>query len=139
MGIASFLCIGIGVYPDPLYRLLPFRVEYAPYTPSHVITQLQLLIFSALAFAVLKRTGIYPLELKSTNLDSDWFYRHLPRVIWEMLCRPVVTRLDQDRQWLAGRVSGVVFDVPKRWGISQMVLLIVFLLFSFLVINFSYN
>jgi multicomponent Na+:H+ antiporter subunit D len=34
-----------------------------------------LLIFSALAFAVLMRTGLYPPELRSTNLDSEWFYR----------------------------------------------------------------
>lgn len=77
MAIAAFLCIGIGVYPDPLYAILPYTVKYVPYTLEHVVTQLQLLIFSALAFAVLMRTGIYPPELKSTNLDTDWFYRKL--------------------------------------------------------------
>jgi multicomponent Na+:H+ antiporter subunit D len=77
MGIAAFLCIAIGVYPGPLYAILPYEVNYVPYTTEHVITQLQLLMFSALAFAVLMRTGIYPPELKSTNLDTDWFYRKL--------------------------------------------------------------
>ena len=77
MGIAAFLCIGIGVFPQPLYALLPFEVDYHPYTDGHVVTQLQLLIFSALAFTVLMRTGIYPPELRSTNLDFDWFYRRL--------------------------------------------------------------
>lgn len=75
MGAAAALCIGIGVYPAPLYALLPFAVDYAPYTLTHVITQLQLLMFSALAFTVMMRTGIYPPELRSINLDTDWFYR----------------------------------------------------------------
>ncbi len=77
MGITAFLCIAIGVWPDPLYALLPYPVDFAPYTTTHVITQLQLLLFSALAFAVLMRTGIYPPELRSVNLDFDWSYRRL--------------------------------------------------------------
>ncbi len=77
MGITAFLCIGIGVYPDPLYALLPHRVNFVPYTTTHVVTMLQLLLFSALAFATLQRTGLYPPELRSTNLDADWFYRRL--------------------------------------------------------------
>lgn len=75
MGLTAFLCIAIGVYPAPLYALLPYEVDYVPYTTTHVITQLQLLFFSALAFTVLMRTRIYPPELKSVNLDTDWTYR----------------------------------------------------------------
>ena len=77
MAIAAALCVGLGVYPDPLYALLPYTVDYVPYTTEHVVTQLQLLMFSALAFTVLMRTGVYPPELRSTNLDFDWFYRRL--------------------------------------------------------------
>ncbi len=77
MGIAAALCIGIGVFPGPLYMLLPYAVDFVPYTLGHVVTQLQLLIFSALAFTVLMRTGLYPPELRSTNLDTDWFYRRV--------------------------------------------------------------
>ena len=77
MAATAFLCVAIGVYPAPLYAILPFAVEFQPYTAAHVITQLQLLLFSALAFAVLMRTGIYPPELRSVNLDSDWVYRGL--------------------------------------------------------------
>jgi len=75
MGIASALCIAIGVYPTFLYDMLPYEVNFVPYTASHVISQTQLLLFSALAFAVLMRSNIYPPELRSTNLDFDWFYR----------------------------------------------------------------
>ncbi|OGA16197.1 MAG: Na(+)/H(+) antiporter subunit D [Betaproteobacteria bacterium RIFCSPLOWO2_02_FULL_63_19] len=77
MGLTAVLCVGIGVYPDALYRLLPHAVTFVPYTSAHVLTQLQLLLFSALAFSVLMRTGLYPPELRAVNLDCDWFYRKL--------------------------------------------------------------
>jgi len=60
MGLVAALSIAIGVYPAPLYALLPYEVEYVPYTTAHVVTQLQLLFFSALAFAILMRAGTYP-------------------------------------------------------------------------------
>ena len=82
MAIASVLCIGIGVFPGALYAILPYDVTYHAYTLEHVVTQLQLLIFSALAFTVLMRTGLYPPELRSTNLDSDWLWRK--PVAWVM-------------------------------------------------------
>lgn len=75
MGITAFLCIAIGVYPDPLYAMLPYEMDYEPYTTSHVLSQLQLLLFAMLAFAVLIRTGLYPAERPSTNLNTDWLYR----------------------------------------------------------------
>jgi multicomponent Na+:H+ antiporter subunit D len=75
MGCAAALCIGIGSFPGALYGLLPYPVSYVPYTGGHVLAQLQLLVFSALAFSWLMRTGIYPPELRSVNLDFDWFYR----------------------------------------------------------------
>lgn len=75
MAAASALCIGIGVYPDPLYRLLPFTVSYDPYTTTHVVTTLQLLLFCVLAFTVLMLTDRHPHEIESVNLDFDWTYR----------------------------------------------------------------
>lgn len=77
MGIMAALCILIGVYPGLLYDRLPYAVTYVPYTVDHVVTQMQLLLFSALAFTYLMRSSIYPPELRSTNLDFDWLYRRL--------------------------------------------------------------
>jgi len=72
MAFLSFICIFLGVYPQPLYDILPFPVEYHAYTLEHTLNQLQLLMFSALAFflllPLLKRT-------KTISLDTDWFYR----------------------------------------------------------------
>ncbi|MEX2494670.1 MAG: Na(+)/H(+) antiporter subunit D, partial [Woeseia sp.] len=77
MGLAATLCILTGSFPTFLYGLLPWEVDYVPYTYPHVIVQVQLLLFSALAFAWLKLSGIYPAELRSVNLDADWLYRRL--------------------------------------------------------------
>jgi multicomponent Na+:H+ antiporter subunit D len=79
MAIAAALSIGIGVFPDVFYSLLPYKVDFRPYSLDHVVAQVQLLFLSALAFTLLMRTGIYPPELRSTNLDFDWIYRRLGR------------------------------------------------------------
>ena len=79
MAIAAALCIGIGSFPGVFYQLLPFKADFVPYSLDHVVAQVQLLFLSALAFTLLMRTGIYPPELRSTNLDFDWFYRRLGR------------------------------------------------------------
>ena len=86
MGITAALCILLGVAPGLLYAILPHQDvvvshvtvkiwDYPIYTTTHVLTQLQLLLWSALAFTVLKRTGVYPPELPSVNLDTDWLLR----------------------------------------------------------------
>lgn len=82
MSIAAALCICIGVYPAWLYNLLPFATNYNPYDLTHVLTQTQLLFFSALAFVWLNIQGLYPPELRSVNLDADWVYRRFfPRLL----------------------------------------------------------
>ncbi len=77
MAIAAALCVGIGVYPQALYALLPHAVDYQAYTMAHVVTQTQLLLFAALGIAWLHRSGRYPQELPAVNLDFDWVYRRL--------------------------------------------------------------
>ncbi len=68
----SVLCLLIGIFPQYLYSILPYTVEYIPYTYSHVLFQLQLLLFAGFAFFVmlpfLKRT-------ETISLDIDWFFR----------------------------------------------------------------
>ncbi len=72
MGIAAFLCVFIGVYPDWLYAMLPTPVDYQAYTMGHVLWELQLLLFTGLGFFVLlKHVGG---EAK-ISLDTDWIYR----------------------------------------------------------------
>ncbi|MDD9875951.1 MAG: Na(+)/H(+) antiporter subunit D [Magnetovibrio sp.] len=146
MGFTAFLCIGIGVYPDPLYAILPYAVDYHPYTSAHVINQLQLLLFSALAFTFLMTTGLYPPELKSTNLDFDWSYRRfLPCVIrWggRMIAaadqgarRGLLHLLDEILR-LVNRYSGVEGTFARTYPAGSMVFWAVGFLAVFLVLYF---
>ena len=75
MFLAAFLCIFLGIRFDLLYSILPYPADYVPYTGAHVVGQLQLLMFGALAFCLLILSGKYPAELRAINLDVDWFYR----------------------------------------------------------------
>ena len=77
MSIAAILCIFIGSQPQLLYTLLPWQVDYWPYDTTHVLSQLQLLFFSALAFVWLNKQGLYPPELHAVNIDAEWLYRKL--------------------------------------------------------------
>ncbi|MFT7222489.1 MAG: multicomponent Na+:H+ antiporter subunit D [Cellvibrionaceae bacterium] len=85
MSIAAALCIFIGSYPQFLYSLLPYEMNYTPYDTTHILTQLQLLFFSALAFVWLNLKGLYPPELKSINIDTDWIYRRLGLQRWKKI------------------------------------------------------
>lgn len=75
MGTAAFICLFLGIYPTPLYAILPYPVAYIPYTAFHVLAMLELLMFGALAFTVLVLSGHYPPEMRAVNLDADWFAR----------------------------------------------------------------
>ncbi len=80
----AVLSVLIGVFPGPLYALLPWPVEFVPYTVPHVVNMLQLLLFSGLAFFLLlplmKRT-------LTISLDFDWFYRRVAFGIGDWLYR----------------------------------------------------
>ena len=80
----AFLCIALGVWPEVLYRLLPYAVDYEPNTTAHVLVQMQLLLFSGLAFFVmlpwLRRT-------LTITLDTDWAYRVLSPSLWRGAAR----------------------------------------------------
>ncbi len=70
----AVLCIGIGLMPQAFYQLLPFPQDYAPYTPDHVVTQFQLLLFSGAAFFLFLKYYGWKL-MKTLTIDFDWLYR----------------------------------------------------------------
>jgi multicomponent Na+:H+ antiporter subunit D len=110
MAVTAVLCIGIGTFPGAFYALLPFKADYQPYSLDHVVAQLQLLLWSALAFTLLMRTGIYPPELRSTNLDSDWFYRRLGF----NLARGLEGATSRAWQWVVNAVGSGARRVNER-------------------------
>ncbi|MDA9246475.1 proton-conducting transporter membrane subunit, partial [Rhodobacteraceae bacterium] len=81
MFVTAFLCVFLGVFPDFLYAILPYEVNYQPYTLSHVISQMQLLCFALLAFTIIMKIGLHPPEIKAINLDTDWIYRRILPII----------------------------------------------------------
>jgi multicomponent Na+:H+ antiporter subunit D len=72
MILAAAINLAIGIYPELLYRLMPFPVAYQPYTAAHLLETLQLLAFTGLAFwLVIDKIHAEPM----ITLDLDWFYR----------------------------------------------------------------
>jgi len=72
MFIAAFMCIFLGIYPEFLYRMLPFPVTWHPYTVYHLSETFQLLGFTGLGFYLMVK---YLKPDAVSNLDVDWFYR----------------------------------------------------------------
>ena len=116
MSLAAFLCIAVGVYPQALYNILPYEVNFQPYTTTHVVTQLQLLLFSALAFGWLMRSGLYPPELKSTNLDFDWSYRYfIPRLLEKLVS--IIVLIDRKlREYLLKMTNNFIVEIRRYYG-----------------------
>ncbi len=149
MALAAALCVGIGSFPAALYALLPYPVTYVPYTAAHVLDQLQLLVFSALAFSMLVRTGIYPPEMRSVNLDFDWVYRRLGRDLARASADAVsawltaagrAARAASDRSLAAlRRHHGPESPLARTWPTGSMALWVMILLLAYLLLYYLYE
>lgn len=87
MGIAAFFCVGIGIFPGVLYDLLPYAVDFEPYTGAHITESLGILMFTLLAFVLFLK---YLDPEKTISLDTDWFYRRGALLFMWFANRPVV-------------------------------------------------
>jgi len=87
MGIAAFFCIGIGIFPSLLYDMLPYVVDFEPYTGLHITESLGLLMFTLLAFVLLLK---YLDPENTISLDTDWFYRRGATAFMWLANKPVV-------------------------------------------------
>ncbi len=144
MGISAVLCVAIGTFPQYLYSMLPYQVDYTAYDTTHVLAQLQILFFSAMAFVWLNLRGLYPPELPSVNLDVEWLYRKLvPNVV---CC--AFASLKPCVNCMVGGVKAVVNKtiinnltryhgpqalLARQWPIANMVLWVTILLGSILI------
>ncbi len=147
MAAAAILSIVIGVFPSALYNQLPHPVSYTLYTESHVLSQLQLLLFSALAFTVAMRLGLYPAMLRATNLDTDWFYRRLARRFMETAYalgsgsygrfRAIATRRIERFVFQLYRHHGPQGVLARTWPTGSMVLWVAILLAGYLLLYFT--
>lgn len=79
MILTAFGCVLIGVYPEVLYCILPYPVDYHAYTADHVLGVIQLFLAAGLVFIVAKT---YFDPHKVLTLDVDYFYRQACRGIY---------------------------------------------------------
>jgi multicomponent Na+:H+ antiporter subunit D len=131
MFVAALVCLGIGFYPQMLYDILPFDADYTPYDLTHVLIQLQLLAFAILGVVFLHRSGLYPAEVRATNLDAEWLWRKaLPAMarfvvaILHGLKTSMLGAQDAIRQggiYGAG-VQGLQTVLARNWPTGSMVL-----------------
>ncbi|CCQ73455.1 NADH dehydrogenase (Quinone) [Magnetospira sp. QH-2] len=137
----AFLCIFLGVMPGPLYAILPFPVNYEPYTGAHVVNMLELLLFSGFAFFVLLPLMKRTLTL---TLDFDWFYRTFGMALFRV-AKAFAVRIT-DAYWKAIKTvsaAGSMFGegltaeyavLGRTWSSGTMGLVVMVLLAVFLVV-----
>jgi multicomponent Na+:H+ antiporter subunit D len=140
MVLFALLCVALGIFFEPLYALLPFDAGFRPYTAPHVVSQLQLLLFSGLAFFVLlpwlRRT-------LTISLDVDWIYRKLLPRLGRLGERVVAAALrgasraeDACRGGayaLAARLNGPQGVLSRTWRAGSTALWMLVLLLALLV------
>jgi multicomponent Na+:H+ antiporter subunit D len=130
MFIAAALCIALGSWPGMLYAILPWEADFSPYDLTHVLAQMQLLGFAILGVVFLHRSGLYPAELPSRNLDVDWFYRRLlPQLAGQTvraLERIRIRSVSALRRWHGGASTlagtGVRSALSRQWPTGSMVM-----------------
>lgn len=145
MGLFALLCFGLGIYPAPLYALLPYPVDYAAYTAAHVISQLQLLLFAGLVFFLM-----LPLMQRSQtiSLDLDWFYRRLLPALWHGLehsARILIAYLHQALRRAARHLYQTLLahhgphgTLARHWPIGSMALWVAVMLLISLLTYFAH-
>lgn len=127
MGLASALCLAIGVFPGWFYDLMPYRDAAQLYlaqdlfAATHVLTQMQLLAFAVLAFVVLRRLRLYPPERRGVIIDIEWLWRRagpaVLRVVDRHAARMAVATDATAARSLASIGSGLMqIFAPRGWA-----------------------
>ncbi len=144
MILFASICIGLGVWPEYLYAMLPYEVTYVPYTVTHVVQMLQLLLFSGFAFFIMlplmKRT-------LTITLDFDWTYRRffalllrrMFTIIWKIdgaLRQAFLSKLDSGLSYLARRNVGASSLLSRDHPAGSMVIWVTVLLAIYLLMSF---
>lgn len=139
------LCILLGVYPQILYPLLPYAVDYHPYSAGKVLFYLQLLLFSGLAFFLMLPWMQRTLTI---SLDVDWLWRRgLPNLARgaARLARPVLDASRDHTLGLVDRINssarhtmGHSGPLGRSWEIGTTALWIVVLLMVYVVVYYLF-
>ena len=138
------LCIGLGIWPEFLYTMLPYPVAYEPYTVPHVVNMLQLLMFSGFAFFLM-----LPLMRRTLTitLDFDWLYRRaVPTalrsafsVMWEAdaaIRQAFLLRLNRSLAFLSRHYEGPSRLLSRTYPAGSMVMWVAVILATYLFLSF---
>lgn len=146
MAVSSVLCILIGVFYKQFYQLLPFDVEYHAYSFTHIVTQLQLLVFAAAAVFGLMLLKKYPAEVPSVNVDADVIWRKGLLGIWKKALHPVFLAASAvEERFLVWFPKALVrlfgqrlprLPIFKEWAGGTVVVLITLMLGAYLGLVF---
>lgn len=139
----AFLCIALGVWPEPLYAILPFPVDYVPYTAAHVLTQTQLLLFSGLAFFLMLN---YLKRTPTISLDVDWLWRKLLPAIVGFIGRGIRAGQSAVSGWLCGAIASATTRLDRQrqpggfllrsWPTGSMALWVMIMLLAYLALYY---
>jgi len=146
MGLAALACFAIGVAPDLFYNLLPFEVEYEPFTLYHVVGQLQIMAFGALAWFLMLYAGLVNTPRPGIVLDLDWTYRRVFRR-WLATGQLISTALWNAAAWFVNRrmdriVSGLQSShgpegrMARTFPTGSMVIWVAIILGAVLLVSF---
>lgn len=142
MAILAFLCIFLGVYPKILYDMLPYPVEYVPFTVTRVFSITQMFIFAFLGFWVLRKlVRGYP----SYVIDTDWLVR-VPGNWFLRFCRGSLVdfgvMVDRQINALASSFVGAIRHpgianrlTPMAMGVGLFISLLLLAVFLILVLT----
>jgi multicomponent Na+:H+ antiporter subunit D len=144
MVLFAVISLVLGVFPALLSGLLPYDVASAPYRPEAIVTQLQMLLFAALAFFLLLP---YLKRTPTITLDLDWFWR----VAWveafrfvERIANGLGDRAGDAVRALLKRVSdelmrhhGAQGVLARAWPTGSMLLWVAVLLAAFMIARYA--
>jgi multicomponent Na+:H+ antiporter subunit D len=100
MGMLAALNLAIGLFPAAFYTLLPYPLDFEPYTGAKVAELTQLLVFTALASWWLRSKLAGE---RTVSVDADWIYRKAPaRVAAAIGGVPRLPEPDPARAWDRG-------------------------------------
>ena len=136
MGILAFLCIALGVYPYLLYNMLPYPVEFVPYTATRVFSITQMFIFTFLGFWLLRKLV---LGHDTYTLDTDWFLR-MPGMRLIQFCKGPLksfgSSLDRNILSVTGSLISTIMNpkletvmTPRSIGFGILIVLVLFSIF----------
>jgi multicomponent Na+:H+ antiporter subunit D len=144
MILFAAICIGLGIWPEYLYAMLPYEVTYKPYTVMHVVHMLQLLLFSGFAFFIMLP---YMKRTLTITLDADWFYRRFfPAILskfWSVIWKidkavrtSFMANLDNCLSFISQKnnLSGILQS--RSYPASRMAMWVAIVLAIYLLLSF---